>query len=347
MGLKMAGYSTSSPPPSKPFLLVCTISLLIHAATIVALCAAIQPLSPGASGSRLDSMGIVLNSSNSAGAFTDVETQNITQAVAVGDDLVAPVLLAAATTEPNEPANDKGESSKSSNASAGTSVTAKSNTKKTGAAQKKSSRPQSTGNRFVPLASSNYAKTSVFGVEGKGSKFIYVFDRSASMEGAPLTAAKKQLLESLGSLDTVQQFHMIFFNEKTQAFDLTGGGRRIAFASDRNKKLAANFVGGITADGGTDRFVALREAINFAPDVIFFLTDADGPMSPSELAAIARANRKVQATICVIEFGTKPAPTPNNFLARIAQESGGQYGYVDTTKLPVGQTSLSAKPTKK
>jgi hypothetical protein len=67
--------------------------------------------------------------------------------------------------------------------------------------------------------------------------------------------------------------------------------------------------------------------------VIFFLTDADDPMPPSEMAQIARANRKVQATICVIEFGTKPAPAPNNFLSRLAHENGGQYGYVDTTKL--------------
>ena len=68
-------------------------------------------------------------------------------------------------------------------------------------------------------------------------------------------------LESLASLESVHQFHIIFFNTKTQSFDITGGGRRIAFATDRNKQLAANFVGGITADGGTDRLTALREAI--------------------------------------------------------------------------------------
>jgi uncharacterized protein with von Willebrand factor type A (vWA) domain len=182
----------------------------------------------------------------------------------------------------------------------------------------------------------------VFGVEGKGNKFVYVFDRSASMEGPPLAAAKKQLLQSLQSLDSIHQFHIIFFNTKRQSFDISGGGRRIAFATDRNKKLASNFVGGITADGGTDRFAALRDAIAISPDVVFFLTDADDPMSPTELAEIQRANRNIQAAICVIEFGRKPDPVPNNFLARLAQESGGQYGYVDTTKLSVGQTSVSA-----
>jgi hypothetical protein len=56
-------------------------------------------------------------------------------------------------------------------------------------------------------------------------------------------------------------------------------------------------------------------------------------MSLTEMAELAKANRRVQASICVIEFGKNPAPTPNNFLARLAHDNGGQYGYVDTTKL--------------
>ncbi len=177
------------------------------------------------------------------------------------------------------------------------------------------------------------ARVSVFGVEGTGTKFVYLFDRSSSMEGALLAAAKRQLIESLQSLESVHQFHIIFFNTRTQAFDITGGGRRIAFATDRNKQLAANFVGGIVADGGTDRLLALREAISFSPDVIFFLTDADDPMSASELESIARSNRRAQAAICVIEFGRRLSPSPGNFLSELAHQSGGQYGYVNTTRL--------------
>ena len=136
-------------------------------------------------------------------------------------------------------------------------------------------------------AGRGYAKVSVFGVEGTGNKFVYVFDRSSSMEGPPLAAAKRQLIESLQSLESVHQFHIIFFNHADcRRSIITGGGRRIAFATDRNKQLAANFVGGITADGGTDRFTALKQALAFRPDVIFFLTDADDPMSASELADI-------------------------------------------------------------
>jgi hypothetical protein len=177
------------------------------------------------------------------------------------------------------------------------------------------------------------ARVSVFGVQGEGKKFLYLFDRSSSMDGAPLAAAKRQLLESLTALEGVHQFHIIFFNTRTLSFEVAGGVRRIAHADDRNKQLAANFVGGVTADGGTDRLTALREAIRFAPDVIFFLTDADDPMAPSELADIARENARAQAAICVIEFGRRQSPLPGNFLSELARQSGGQYGYVNTTTL--------------
>jgi Ca-activated chloride channel family protein len=114
---------------------------------------------------------------------------------------------------------------------------------------------------------------------------------------------------------------------------MTGAGRRIPYATERNKQLAAKFVGGITADGGTDRLTALKRAISFAPDVIFFLTDADDPMSPRELDEIARDNRRARSAICTIEFGRRQSPSPGSFLAELARQSGGQYGYVNTATL--------------
>ena len=296
------------------------------------LCVAIQPEQHGAADAQYGSMGLVLHRTSNPGPLGDPDYPIIQQTAATMELPAPPLLLASAQVESNEPATTKQEApAPSPKSTSGTAPSAaKSQPKQTKPSGKATGRPTGV---HGSSGTSGYGQTSVFGVQGKGSKFIYVFDRSASMEGRPLAAAKKQLLESVQSLESIQQFHIIFFNTKTQSFDITGGGHRIAFASDRNKKLAGNFVGGITADGGTDRMYALREAINFAPDVIFFLTDADDAMSASEMAELARANRKVQASICVIEFGKNPAPTPNNFLARLAHDNGGQYGYVDTTKL--------------
>jgi hypothetical protein len=185
----------------------------------------------------------------------------------------------------------------------------------------------------VPI-DDRYSKVSVFGVEGAGNKFVYLFDRSASMEGSPLAAAKRQLIDSLESIDELQQFHIIFFNQRLRSFDITGGARRIAFGTDRNKELAERFIKAIAADGGTARYPALKHALALHPSVIFFLTDADDPMTPKEVAEIARINERIQAQICVIEFGVGDKRPKSNFLTQIARENNGQYGYVNVARLP-------------
>jgi Mg-chelatase subunit ChlD len=193
---------------------------------------------------------------------------------------------------------------------------------------------ESDGQHRLSATDSDYSKVSIFGVEGHGNKFVYLFDRSASMEGAPLAAAKRRLVESIETIGDLQQFHIIFFNQRLLSLNITGGARRIAFATERNKKSAARFVSSVKADGGTDRFAALKHALAIRPDVIFFLSDADGPMTSKEMAEIARLNERIGSQICVIEFGSGDTIPKNNFLTQLASESGGQYAYVNVEKLP-------------
>ena len=181
-----------------------------------------------------------------------------------------------------------------------------------------------------------YARTGVFGIESEGYKFIYVFDRSGSMGGhggAPLAAAKSQLIDSLEHLGQTHQFQIIFYNDDPHVFNLTGSPSRLVFANDQNKTLAERFVGSITADGGTEHEEALTMALRMAPDVIFFLTDADEPrLSATQLQRIARANKG--AVINTIEFGYGPAFESDNFLIRLARQNRGQHVYVDISQLP-------------
>ncbi len=175
------------------------------------------------------------------------------------------------------------------------------------------------------------ATVRVFGTEGTGHKFVYLFDRSVSMEGARMAAAQRELIGSLESLENTHQFQIIFFNHDVHLFDLTGGQQRVAFASEDNKKRAAQWVRRVSADGGTDRVPALSRAIALRPDVIFFLTDADDPMSAYDLDLIQRRNRG-RATINAIEFGSGPPHGRRNFLARLAEQSRGQYVYLNTRR---------------
>ena len=193
------------------------------------------------------------------------------------------------------------------------------------------------GGTGQPFSSGQYeVQTGVFGLEAKGSKFVYVFDRSASMQGfggRPLIAAKSELLASLKSLGDVHQFQIIFYNEQPQVFNpLPGQSPRMMFGDEATKRRAEQFVQSIAATGGTHHLEALRMAIGLQPDVIFFLTDAAEPqLSAGELADIRRRNGG--ASIHAVEFGAGAKSGQPNFLVKLARENGGQYTYVDVTKL--------------
>ena len=180
-------------------------------------------------------------------------------------------------------------------------------------------------------------QTYVFGVPGVGSKFLYLFDRSASMsgfEGRPLAAAKRELATSLRSLESTHQFQIIFYNNRPSVFNpFAPQPPRMVFGEDKNKRLAEDYIRGMTADGGTDHMLAINLALGLAPDVVFYLTDADDPqLTAADLAHIERRNRGI--VFNTIEFGAGPQRNTNNFLVRLARQTGGRHAYVDVTRLP-------------
>jgi hypothetical protein len=187
------------------------------------------------------------------------------------------------------------------------------------------------------IGDGSQAETSVFGVVGRGSRFVYVFDRSASMsgyEGRPLAAAKQELIASLESLDKIHQFQIIFYNDKPHVMNVTPGQPpQLLFGDDQGKRLASTFIGGVVADGGTRHMEALLLALQMRPDVIFFLTDADEPkLTSADLRRIRERSRG--ASINAIEFGSGPSQGRYTFLRQLADENHGKHAYVDVTSLP-------------
>ena len=157
-------------------------------------------------------------------------------------------------------------------------------------------------------------KTYVFGVEGEGSVFIYVFDRSESMsgfQGRPLAAAKSQLIKSIHSLGPTNQFQIFFYNNRLSVFNPNHPQQpQLIFADDSGKTLAEDFVRKIQASGGTEHMAALRAALNLGPDVIFFLTDAADPaLSPDELREPLPGGCSVEAVSPALQrsWGVVPA----------------------------------------
>ncbi len=180
-------------------------------------------------------------------------------------------------------------------------------------------------------------ETSVFGATGQGSLFVYVFDRSDSMNdyrGGPLAASRSELIRSLQSLQPTHQFQILFYNSRITAFNPSRArSAQLMFATEQNKELAARFVEQVPASNGTQHMDSLRLALRLAPDVIFLLTDAGEPqLTASELERLRQLN--TGTVINAIEFGVGPDPGGDNFLKQLARQSGGQHVYVDVTSLP-------------
>jgi hypothetical protein len=179
----------------------------------------------------------------------------------------------------------------------------------------------------------------VFGVSGSGSRFVYVFDRSDSMNGyggKPLRAAKSELIRSIQSLTDRQRFQIIFYNDKPTPLKVANAPLQLMSGGTSSAVRAERYIQSIRAFGGTEHNGALKLALRMSPDVIFFLTDARIPrLSQTQLAEIRRRADQAGTTIHAIEFGSEPLAPRNSFLRELAAQNNGQYQYVDVRGLTV------------
>src|SRR3954467_8898210 len=92
---QMAAYSTSPLRPPKPRMPAWMLSIMLHVATIVALCAVIQPVQHGVADAQYGSMGLVLHRTSNAGpAGPLIEPYHpIIQQTAAIMEVPAPTLL--------------------------------------------------------------------------------------------------------------------------------------------------------------------------------------------------------------------------------------------------------------
>ncbi len=184
---------------------------------------------------------------------------------------------------------------------------------------------------------SSQATTTVFGVSGSGSRFVYVFDRSDSMngfDGKPLRAAKAELLRSLKTLSDRQRFQIVFYNDQPSTFRIDGMPAQLIAGEDSLVARAEQYVNSVSAFGGTEHASAIKLALRMSPDVIFFLTDARIPrLSAEELREIQRRADGIGTAIHAIEFGAEPVAPSDSFLRDLAAMNRGQYQYVDVRGL--------------
>jgi hypothetical protein len=183
---------------------------------------------------------------------------------------------------------------------------------------------------------------SFFGLTGEGSKFVYVFDRSESMNSTltryseemligsitPLIAAKAELVRSMKALSSRHQFQMVFYNHEPWLFSDDHYDRELFAATLENKRRAEKFVTSLVATGFTNHLGALDMAIDLDPDVIFLMTDAQAKddLHPSVVRRMYKYCQRKGIVINIAHFSTMPRS--HCTLIPLAEKTGGQHIFI-------------------
>jgi hypothetical protein len=183
------------------------------------------------------------------------------------------------------------------------------------------------------------SKTGLFGLRDEGSRIVYVFDRSESMNSVftltdgdreiasvtSLDAAKQELIKSVNELADGGQFQMIFYNDAPLPFLDHYQVNGLSKADAKTKEAATQFIYQLVAERNTNHVAALLMALKLKPDVIFLLTDGEAKDDPTsgDLRAITKQARKSNTRINVIHFCYEERP--NSSLVTLAKRTQGQF----------------------
>jgi hypothetical protein len=176
------------------------------------------------------------------------------------------------------------------------------------------------------------AKLNVFGSgEIEGRRFVFVIDRSASMGGqglGVLARAEVELARAINGLTEDHWFQIVPYHGQATMM----GQRAMLPATSERKQQVTDFVASLAAFGSTQHESGLYTALALKPDVIIFMTDGGYPeLNPAEIDAFVTATRR-HVVLHALQFGAGPNRPSNNFMQRLASETGGSYSYIDVTQ---------------
>ncbi len=163
-----------------------------------------------------------------------------------------------------------------------------------------------------------------FGVEARGSRFIFIVDISGSMEGPKMATLKRELVKAIDGLTEDAQFIAYFFESQTATL---GSKDKWIEATMKNKNWAITQVGALLAKGGTEPGPAFALAFALKPraDAMYFMTDGlFDPGVADRIAAMNKVGRKIP--VHCLAFGERGSEAT---MRKIAELSGGTYTYIE------------------
>ncbi len=167
---------------------------------------------------------------------------------------------------------------------------------------------------------------SLWGV-GEGQQahtIVYVMDRSGSM-AETFSLLQRELMRAIGSLDEEQLFNVIWFNEGPSSLL----SERMLAATIDNKRVAFDAIDKIYPSGQTQPMGAIKEGLDFKPDVLFLLSDGDfGEDNERITRMIERRNENKATTINTILFVYDTVGDGERVLRAIAEANNGTFKHV-------------------
>jgi Ca-activated chloride channel family protein len=170
---------------------------------------------------------------------------------------------------------------------------------------------------------------------------IFIIDSSGSMEGASMEQAKAALLLAIDDLKSSDKFNIVDFD--SVARPLFSESR---FAEATSITEAKQFVGTITADGGTEMMSALRIALPGKADTpsgtvrqVIFMTD--GQVSNEQELFSFIHSRLGESRLFTIGIGAAPN---SHFMRNAARFGRGTFTYIgDVLQVQERMSELFAK----
>ncbi|MHB8974457.1 MAG: vWA domain-containing protein [Pirellulaceae bacterium] len=156
-----------------------------------------------------------------------------------------------------------------------------------------------------------------FGVEGKGSKIVFVIDMSGSMVGYRFDKAREELMASVMRLHRDQSFCVLLFHSEM----VVPMSAKLIHAQAAAKKSLRRALTQVQAFDGTDPTSAIQAAISLRPDVIYVLSD--GEFEYGTTGRVTEMNRDSGIVINTIGFQVDA-----DTLRQVAKENRGEYRFV-------------------
>jgi hypothetical protein len=158
-----------------------------------------------------------------------------------------------------------------------------------------------------------------------GRSFVFLIDRSKSMNLGALATAEKQLVAAVNKLQPHHEFQIVAYSSQCTYLRQ----RKLLPATDENKQAISGFLNKLTATGTTEHEMALQSGLQHQPDVLFLLTDGGDPaLTDKQILRLTKTAGDRTAIHC-IQFGWGQIQEPKNFLVYLANQNRGTFTFHD------------------